>query len=191
MDYLELLNIMEQLQEIDSKKAYKLCKLIMKFKDEKDYTKRKEIERRIKNFIYHLFCSCLDRSLGKELANLGVSINSDRYDLEQIEKSWFVGNEGAVQFKITDGQLEEIGAIPRYHGEGFVLDEDATDEEKRFLMMNHSILNSIARDMDRKEEIVTYYQPKDDSIPRDFTETLVDFIGFSRIDDIETKKTMK
>lgn len=191
MDYIQLIGIMEQLKDIDSRKALKLAKLMQKHAEEKNPDKKKNYERKIKNFICNLFFNCLDRDLENELYNLCACINADRYDLEQRDKSWFVNTEGAKKYTYVDGKFEIIGSIPRYYGEGFVLEEDASAEEKRFFMENHAILSSIARDMDRKEEIVTYYQPKNDSIPRDFTEGLVDFIGFSRIETRETKKGMK
>jgi hypothetical protein len=191
MDYIQLIGIMEQLKDIDSRKALKLAKLMQKHDDEKNTDKKKDYERKIKNFICNLFFNCLNRDLRNELSNLCACINADRYELEHREKSWYVGSEGAKQFRYTDGEFEEISYVPRYYGEGFVLDDNASDEEKRFFMENHAILSSIARDMDRKEEIVTYYQPKDNRIPRDFTEVLVDYIGFRRIETKEIKKGMK
>ena len=191
MDIYSVVCIIEELKEYNQRKSIKLAKLLDKYLKEKDSVKKKGYERKIKNFICNLFFNCLDRDLKNELANLCACINADRYDLEQREKSWFVSTEGAKQYKCVDGKFEIIGEVPRYYGEGFVIDEDSSAEEKRFFMENHAILSSIARDMDRKEEIVTYYQPKNDNIPRDFTETLVDFIGFSRIETKETKKGMK
>ena len=188
MDIYSVVCIIEQLKEIDKRKAAKLGRLFDRYLKEKSDTKKRDLVRKIRNNVFHLYLNCLDSSLKDELYNICYSVSADMVDLTEAEKSWYVNAEGAVQYSKQDGKYAIVGNIPRTYGEGYVLREDATDEEKRFYMSNHALLSSIASQLDRKEEIITYYQPKDKSIPREFTELLVDYIGFRRIDTEEYKK---
>ena len=188
MDHYTIVAIIEQLKEFDMRKARKLAKLEDKYLSEKDANKKKYLGKRIRSLIYRIFLDCIDRDLGNELSNLNVCINTDEYELEQREKQWFINSKGARRLKVQDDKFIEIDMIPREYGEGFMLQEDSSDEAKRFYMTNHAILSDIAKQIDRKEEIITYYQPVDRRIPREFTETLVDFIGFDRIKSEDNKK---
>ena len=188
MDIYSLVCIIEQLKEIDKRKAVKLSKLFDKYLKEKSDKKKKEIGRNIRNFIFHIFLDCLDKKTKDELYNLCMSVTAEMCDLTEAEKSWYVNVEGATQLQSNNGKIEIVGSIPRTYGEGFVLSENATDEEKRFYSHNHGMLSYIASQLDRKEEIVTNYVLKDERIPREFTELLVDYIGFDRIKDNENKK---
>lgn len=188
MDIYSLVCIIEQLKEIDKRKAVKLSKLFDKYLNEKSDIRKKEIGRNIRNFIFHIFLGCLDKKTKDELYNLCMSVTAEMCDLTEAEKSWYVNAEGATQFKGNNGKYEIVGSIPRTYGKGFVLDENANDEEKRFYSHNRGMLSYIASQLDRKEEIVTNYVPKDERIPREFTELLVDYIGLSRIDSKENIK---
>ena len=189
MDYNALVDIIRDLQQIQPRKAAKLGRLLDKYVDEKDKSKKKDLSRKINSFVFHIFLGCLDKRLADELYNLTVCIQEDEYEIERREnREWFVNRFGARKLEFVDGHFEEIDRVPREYKEGFVLNEGSSSDAKRFFMENYALLSSAARQMDRKEEIITFYQPKDSRISREFTEKLVDYLGLPRINNFEDRK---
>ena len=173
MNYEQLYEIIDQLSVINPWKSKKLEALVKKQVMSKDENEKKQLKRKINNFIYNLFGSCLTRESRNDFFNTSISISEDCYEVE-------VAN-----------------FIPREYKKGFYVREREanTEEEKKqlrrefsFLFRNESLLKNISSLMDHRQELVTYgYEVKNNNIPSFFVEMLINYLGLSRVPQEENK----
>ena len=149
-----------------------------------EQTKRR-IEKKTNTFLFNAFMNSIDRDSRKEIYNLNVSIQEDSYLVERKWPSWHISSYGAVKYKNTDGKVILYDKILRDYEHGFNITEDSSLEAKMFMSDNNSALERINNYMSRKEEIITKEYKTRKNISREFTEKLIDYIGFRRIGDIK------
>ncbi len=198
MNYEQLYEIIDQLSVINPWKAKKLEALVKKQVMSKDENEKKQLKRKINNFIYNLFGSCLTRESRNDFFNTSISISEDCYEVEQREKErWFIYNDGARRYILNGDKVEVANFIPREYKKGFYVREREanTEEEKKqlrrefsFLFRNESLLKNISSLMDHRQELVTYgYEVKNNNIPSFFVEMLINYLGLSRVPQEENK----
>ena len=155
---------------------------------EEDPIKKKELKRKIREYIYDIFTKSIDSESSKELYFCSSNINWDRHEVQKKDSSWHVENDGI--YKYINGDFDTyVDMIPRSHEKGFYLEDDASEDAKNYILNNDVLINSINRYMTRKEEVISNtYEPKS-YVTREFTEKLIDYLGFYRISDLKTIET--
>ncbi len=190
MDYNKLFELVDEMSKI---KGYRLktdylLKLInshVKSNQEDKF----DFENKINQFIFNTFLDSIDSKSKDRLFNINVNINEERHSLSKNYPLWHIDNYGAYKFKIDDENISIEATIPRDHEIGFYLTEDASEEAISFMKKNGWRLGIINDYMTEKENIINYnYKPKN-NVPREFTENLIDYIGFRRIEDVKLNNT--
>ena len=192
MDYNKLLELTDEMSKI---KGYRLktdylLKLInshVKSNQEDKF----DFENKINEFIFNTFLDSIDSKSKEKLYNINVNINEERHSLSKKYPLWHIDNYGAYKFKIDDENISIEETIPRDHDIGFYLTDDASEEAISFMKKNGLRLGIINDYMTEKENIINYdYKPKN-NVPREFTENLIDYIGFRRIEDVNSNNMNK
>ena len=152
---------------------------------EEDQIKKQELKRKIREYIYNVFSKSIDPESSKEIYFCSSNINWDRHEIQKKDSSWHVEHDGIYKY-INDDFNTIIDMIPRSHEKGFYLEDDASEDAKNYILDNDILINSINRYMTRKENVISNtYEPKS-YVPREFTERLIDYLGFYRISDFNT-----
>ena len=194
MNYEQLFDIAKDLTRIDYFKAKKLFNLIQKHIYTDDIVEKRKLEKRIRSLIFYCFMNVIDKDSKKELYNVILCNNDIINELEFHNPNWFINADGAFEYTFDNDKTTIIGQIPREYNKGYYLDEDnCSEEEKLFYDTNKLSLLLIGNNYDRKEEIITDEYTTRFNISKEFTEKLIDFIGFKRINSKEsdTKKRVK
>ena len=169
-------------------KSTMLFHFIKQYFTEEDIIKKQNIKRKIRDFIYDIFTKSIDVESSKELYFCSSNINSDRFEAQKIDNTWHIENDGIYRY--INGDFDTIvDMIPRTHEKGFYLEEDASEDAIYYMNKNEVLINSINKYMTKKEEIISNtYKPKS-YVPREFTERLIDYIGFYKINNKNTNDT--
>ena len=200
MNYELLIDIIDQLSVVNPFKARKLSTLMEKHFAEDDQKKKKELEKKINRAVYSIFGKCINKDDLSDFYNTGSCINEECFNVEQSEEDrWFIFSDGARRYVKSEEGLELANYIPREYKKGFYIQERSASYENndkdillelRFLKRHQIKLDTISRLMDHKEELITNnYRLRNSSVPRDFVEELIDFLGIHRIQS--TKKNTK
>ena len=184
MNYDELMELANQISDFDKLTSRKLFTLIFNYLHKDNEEDKKDIESKIRLLIFNKFMSSIDRKSKVELYNLNINIQEESHIIEYKCPTWFISSYGAKKYSFQDNQFFLEETIPREYKKGFILDgENASNDAINFYNNNQLILDRISGYMDRKEEIITNdYIPKK-NVNREFTEKLIDYIGFRRIND--------
>ena len=188
MDWEQLRLIIEEMKQMMPRKAKKLIELIKCYRSSEDEAERKTWKYRIHAYIFEVFASCLQKESKNELYSLCLSINEACYDIETATNhNWHIGESGITRLQDKE---KPIGFIPRTYKEGFHIErkeeEDEKDElehqrEELFMHQYGLFLNIISRQMDRKEELITYDYVLKPKVEKHFAELLIDYLGLTRI----------
>ena len=189
MDYNNILKLLEEMYAVNNyeKDADYLFELVKKHvkADEKDKSHQEDL---IRNFIFYVFLGSIDKESRNELYDINIHINESLNSVEKKNPFWKIDNYGIYKLKKVDDTLFVAETINRDHDNGFYLTDDSSLSAIEFMEKNHSMLNLINKLMSRKEEIINYdYQPKL-GVPREFTEKLIDYIGFRRIEKVNSNE---
>ena len=187
MDYNNILKLLEEMYKVNNyeKDADYLFELVKKHvkADEKDKSHQEDL---IRNFIFYVFLGSIDKESRNELYDINININESLNSVEKKNPFWKIDNYGIYKLKKVDDTLFVAETINRDHDNGFYLTDDSSLSAIEFMEKNHSMLNLINKLMSRKEEIINYdYQPKL-GVPIEFTEKLIDYIGFRRIEKVNS-----
>ena len=189
MDYNMMLSLLEEMYKVynyekDADYLFELIKRHVKA-DEKDKSHQEDL---IRNFIFYVFLGSIDKKSKDEIYNINVNINEFRNKVEKNNPTWKIENYGAYKIKKVNDSFVVEETIKRDHENGFYLTEDSSLNAIEFMEKNSLLLNLIDKLMYRKEEIINYdYQPKL-GVPREFTEKLIDYIGFRRIEKVNSNE---
>lgn len=183
MDYNKVFEIVEKMSKI---KAYRLktdylLKLISNYARCSKENKFEQ-EKIISNYIFTLFLDSIDKENKNEIYNINININEICSSIEKENPLWHITNYGAFKIKRVNDSYVVGDTIFRNHENGFELTESSSLDSIHFFEKNEWKLNVVNDYMCRKEDIINYeYKPKE-GIPKEFTEELIDYIGFRRIE---------
>ena len=195
-----LIQLLPEIERYNPRKAKKIEKLMSLKRRETNTEKRANISRRLYNLVYRTFTDCLTKESKNDLTNTSTLINEECYVVESREGRGFrIHNEGVLRRTMRDGKVIEPSYITRSYQEGYSmapLRKGATKEELEEYMRQNDFynrrverLNRISDDIDHKLEIVTFdYEIKDPSIPRTYTEKLIDTLGLDRLEEKDKPK---
>ena len=180
MNYEELFIIVKEMSKINhfGFRAERLFNVINQHINEDDELIKQNLEKRIRELIFNTFMDSIDRKTRKELLNLNIVILEDCYTVEQNNKLWRIDNYGAVKYRLEDDTYIKDEIIPRDHDNGFHLTENSSQDAINYFKKNECMLSTINNLMSRKEEIITNDYNTKKFVPRDFTEKLIDYLGF-------------
>ena len=190
MQEAQLFDIINGLEELNPRKAKKLRRLTNELIWEKNPTRRKTLEKKIRDVVYNIYLSCLSKKSRQDIYNTGIIISEECYAVERDAKDgWYIFFDGAKRLQKHGEGVTVSDVVPREYKKGFYLEEDATEKAKKFFKKYRSVLDDISLDMDHKQEMTTYdYQTKTPNIPIPFVERLVDYLGLSRIPKEDEKQ---
>ena len=191
-----LQTVFECLSTYDPKNAKKLGNLINFFDSEEDLKRKKEIGRRIYDFIYNIFCKLLRKDVAEKLYEYSCSINELCHEVEHhYGLRWLIDQKGAFMPRYNDkGEFIRYNEIPRSYLDGFKVDDSKPldPEGVDFYLTNERRLDYISIYMDKKLELVTYSLAyKDARIPKELVDALVSFLGFIKLTPEEQVKKPK
>lgn len=203
MNLIQLNEIIQELREYSPRKSKRLERLAEVIRTETKEEKKKRLEKKIYDYVYQIFLSCLSRKSREDLAYINAIIDDECFQLEYREKNrYHIGFEGVKRKTQTDEKNITKSYIKREYQKGFFINpsvaEKTPEEQKELLAQstfyydNINTLNEISGYMDHKLELITYeYTLKDSRIKREFTEHLISFLGLSRIENGKEKPTEK
>ena len=189
-----LLKIIMELESFDQRKAHKLGALLDEYEQVPQNIKADQ-RKKIQNYVYNLFTSLLSRKTRNELFNVCTDITEDCYHIEQASNDgWFIDNGGAGRYVVENGKWVTKAFIPRIYKNGFEIDEaeEVPFEERKKeveLLDKYSVyFDSLARRMDRKQEIITCdYETRSRKVPHELMELLITYLGFMRLTEEQVK----
>lgn len=185
MDYNKIFEVVEKMSKI---KAYRLktdylIKLISNYAKSSEENKVEQ-EKIINNYIFTLFLDSIDKNQKDEIYNINININEVCNSIEKENPLWHISNYGAYKIKRVNDSYVIGDKILRDHENGFELNENSSLDSIQFFENNEWKLKVINDYMCRKENIINFeYTPKV-GIPKEFTEELIDYIGFRRIEKV-------
>ena len=193
MNYENLNQIVETLEELSPRRAKKLKDLLKRFYEETDPVKLDELYQNVWNYLYNIFLSCLSKESKNSLVGAIVGINEMCYYLEQKAKDgWTVNSTGAYRVETVNDDVKIVGVIPREYGKGFFLKERIPETEKErtyalkeldFYTNYEMQLAVLGGEMDFKETFLTHgYQIRSSRIPKEFVELLINTLNLNRAD---------
>ena len=189
MDYNMMLSLLEEMYKVNNyeKDADYLFELVKKHvkADEKEKEYQAGV---IKQFLFYTFLGAINKKSKDEIYNINVNINEFRNKVKKNNPTWRIENYGAYKLKKVDDSFVVEETIERDHENGFCLTEDSSLSAIEFMEKNNLMLNLINDYMCRKEEIINYEYQTKPGIPREFTEKLIDYIGFRRIEKVNSNE---
>lgn len=200
MDFNLLESVIRVLQSSSPLKARKLIKLLNAYKATDDLEEKQELKRKIRNFVYVIFYSCLSKRCREELSTICCTINEECYRIERCADSWYVNEDGARRYQLEGEKFVETAFVPREYKKGYYLRDmntaDLSEAERKEKIREGNFYYTYAKDlgsisdlMDRKLEIVSYgYELKSPDVDRRFVELLMSCLKIRRLTDKELEE---